>query len=647
MKKRISIALVLIMLLSALAGCTEAPPNDNPDLGETGYNTDTSEDASAESNTDDTKDTGDTKDTENDNKDTNADTSEPAETEQAQTAPPVDVDFEQTGTDMFTDRDSRTEYDESDAIIIQLDGKSAKTSDNSVKVNGSTVTITENATHIISGTLDDGMIIVDAPDTAKLQIVLDGVNITSSTSAPIYIKEADKVFITLVGENTLSGGESYVAIDDSDIDAAIFSKQDLTLNGNGTLNVNSPAGHGIISKDDLVFTSGTYNIAAASHAIDANDSVRIKDAVITADAGKDGIHAENKDDTAKGFVYIESGTLKIECEGDGISSGSYMQIEGGTIDILAGGGYENGTKQSSSGWGGFGGGFGGGGRPGGRASGTTSTSTATDSTSMKGLKSGGSMLIGGGNITANTADDAIHSNLSATINGGTFELASGDDGIHAEDTLTVTAGNITITESYEGLEALHIDVCGGDITLKATDDGLNAAGGTDESGTTGGRDGMFGGWGGGMGGFGSDNSNGSIKVSGGTLYINMSGDGMDANGTLEITGGHVTVVGPTSGDTAVLDYDKTGTISGGTFIGSGSSMMAQSLTGNGQGVIAISVGSQSAETTVTISDQDGNELLSRTPELSYQIFIYSSPEVRSGETYRVTVGSQSGDVTAN
>ncbi len=624
MKKRISIALVLIMLLSALAGCSEAPPNDNYD---------TTDHVNNESNTNDTEDT-------------NADTSEPAET-----APPVEVDFSETGTDMFTDRDSETNYDESDAIIIHLDGSSAKTSDNSVKIDGSTITITEDATHIISGTLDDGMIIVDAPDTAKLQIVLDNVNITSSTSAPIYIKEADKVFLTLVGENTLSSGESYVAIDDSNIDAAIYSKQDLTLNGSGTLNVNSPAGHGIISKDDLVFTSGTYNIAAASHGIDANDSVRIKTAVITTDAGKDGIHAENNDDAAKGFVYIESGTLKIECEGDGISSGYYMQIEGGTIDILAGGGYENGTKQSSSGWGGFGGG----GRPGGRANGydgtagTTSTSAATDttdSTSMKGLKSGSSMLINGGNITVNSADDAIHSNLSATINGGTFTLTSGDDGIHAEDTLTVTSGNIIITESYEGLEALHIDVRGGDITLKAADDGLNAAGGTDESGTTGGRDGMFGGKGG-FGGWGGGNSNGSIKVSGGTIYIAMSGDGMDANGTLEITGGHVTVVGPTSGDTAVLDYDKTGTISGGTFIGSGSSLMAQSLDGDGQGVIAISVGSQSAGTTVTISDRDGNELLSRTPELSYQIFIYSSPEVRSGETYRVTVGSESGEVTAS
>ncbi len=630
MQKRSSVFLTFLLLLSMLTGCGSFSINT---LGE--------------------KDSEETK--------TAIETQGGAHTEffdgSAETVPSAEVDFSQTASDMFTERDSRTEYDENSAIFIELDGNSAKTNDNSVKINGSTITITEDATHIISGTLDDGMIIVDAPDTAKLQIVLNSVNITSSTSAPIYIKEADKVFITLVGENTLSSGEHYVAIDESNIDAAIFSKQDLTLNGSGTLNVNSPVGHGIISKDDLVFTSGTYNIAAASHALDANDSVRIKNAVITADAGKDGIHAENTDDAEKGFVYIESGTLNIECEGDGISAGSYLQIEGGTIDVFAGGGYENGTKESSGGWGDFGGGFGGfggfggGGRPNGggkprQSSGTVQTAATTDSdssTSMKGLKSGNSMLISSGSITVDSADDAIHSNLSATINGGTFVLASGDDGIHAEDTLTVTAGIITVTESYEGLEALHIDIRGGDITLTATDDGINAAGGTDESGTMGGRDGMFGG----KGGFGGGSSNGSIKISGGTIDINMSGDGIDANGTLEITGGHVTVVGPTSGDTAVLDYDKSGTISGGTFIGSGSSMMAQGLNSNTQGVIAIQTGTQSAGTRITVCDKNGNEILSHTPELSYQIFIYSSPELISGETYMITVGTQTEEIRAN
>lgn len=273
-------------------------------------------------------------------------------------AEPVEVDFGGTDEDMFTERDSKADYDEAKAIKIELKGASAAASDSSVKISGTTITITEEATHILSGTLNDGMIIVDAPDTAKLQLVLNGVNITSSTSAPLYIKEADKVFVTLVGENTLTSGDSFTAIDDNNIDATVFSKQDLTFNGEGSLTVSSPAGHGIAGKDDVVFTGGSYTITSASHGIEANDSVRIKNTTISADSGKDGIHAENTDDTAKGFVYISSGTIKIESEGDGISSGAYTQIADGTVEILAGGGYENGAKESSDNFGQFGGGGG-------------------------------------------------------------------------------------------------------------------------------------------------------------------------------------------------------------------------------------------------------------------------------------------------
>ncbi len=558
----------------------------------------------------------------------------------------AEVDFSKTEADMFTDRDSETDYDESKAILIELNGNSAKASDNSVKISGSTVTITEDATHIISGSLDNGMIIVDAPDTAKLQIILNNVTVTSETSAALYVKEADKVFVTVVGENLLGNGGSFTAIDDSNIDGAIFSKQDITFNGSGSLDVNSPAGQGIVGKDDVVFTSGTYNIATSSHAISANDSVRVKNAKITADAGKDGIHCENTEDNTKGFVFISSGSFDIECEGDGISAGSYLQIEDGTIDILAGGGYENGTKESSGGWGDFGGGFGGGGRPsgrpGGQSSGSSTSSTDSDSSSMKGLKSGNSMLISKGEIKIDSADDAIHSDISATINGGTFEIASGDDALHTEENLTVTNGKFNITHSYEGLEAQCIKVSGGDIKLKATDDGLNAAGGTDSSGY-GGRDNMFGG--GGFGGWGG-NSNGSIVISGGNLYINSSGDAIDANGTLEITGGYTVTTGPTSGDTTVLDFDKTGTISGGTFIGTGSSMMVQSITGSGQGVIAFSAGNQSVGTEIVIKDKDGNIIVSHEPELEYEIVIISTPDIKSGETYYVTVGSQSAEFEA-
>lgn len=570
--------------------------------------------------------------------------------------PPIEVDFSKTDADMFTERDSKNDYDESNAVTIKLNGKTATASSNSVKITGSKITITEEATYIVSGKLTDGMLIVNAPDTAKLQIVLKGVDITSKTSAALYILEADKVFLTLADgtDNTFSNGGSFTAIDDNNIDAALFSKQDLTLNGSGSLTVTSPAGHGIACKDDLVITGGTYTVNSASHGLDANDSVRIANATLNIDAGKDAIHSENNDDASKGFIYISSGTIKAEAEGDGIATGSYMQIADGTIELLVGGGSKNGTKASSGNYGGFMGG-GHGGRPGQMRPNENqgSITTTEDTVSMKGLKAANSMLISGGNITVNSADDSLHSDVSVIINGGTFTIASGDDAIHAEETLTVTDGKINISECYEGFEALHIDVKGGSIKLKATDDGLNAAGGTDQSGNDGGRDGMFGGGPGGrpggMGGHGgmSANSNGSIKISGGTLYINSSGDGLDANGTLEISGGHTTVVGPTQGDTATLDYDKSGIITGGTFIGTGAQGMAQTFSDSKQGVIAVSVGNQSAGTKIVLKDKSGKTIIEHSPELNFAVVILSSPNIKKGEAYIVEIGSESGELEAS
>ena len=616
MKKCLSVVVSLLLILSLLAGCG----NSNA-----GGNSDQNNDISNNSGTV----------TPGDDANSNSD--------------PVDVDFSQTDADMFTDRDSRTEYDASKAVTIKLNGTTATASSNSVKISGSTVTITEEATYVISGTLSDGMIVVNAPETAKLQLVFNGINITKSTSAALYIIEADKVFVTLAEgtENVLANGGTFTAIDENNIDGAVYSKQDLTFNGTGSLTVSSPAGHGIVCKDDLVFTGGTYTVNSASHGLDANDSVRIATASFEIDAGKDVIHCENTDDTSKGFIYISSGTINGEAEGDGIAASAYLQIEGGSFDLLVGGGAENGSKASSGNYGGFMGGGHGGMRPGGNQG--LTTTTTTDTVSMKGIKAANSILISGGTFQIDSADDSIHSDVSVTINGGTFTIASGDDALHAEDTLTVTAGKIDISESYEGLEALNIKVMGGDIKLVASDDGLNAAGGTDSSGTTGGRDGMFGGGKGGMGGgFGGMSSgNGSIVISGGNLYINSSGDGLDANGTLEITGGYAVVVGPTQGDTATLDYDKSGIITGGTFIGTGASGMAQTFSDSKQGVVAVSVGNQPAGTQITLKDKNGNTVLEHTPELNFAVVILSSPDITKGETYSITVGSQSGEFEAN
>jgi len=357
----------------------------------------------------------------------------------------------------------------------------------------------------------------------------------------------------------------------------------------------------------------------------------------------------------------------ISAEGDGISASNYLQIKNGEYDMVTGGGSENAEQKTSAGWGGFPGNMGG---PGGTMPGrggrsgssdeasnmsfgeqvSSSQSEESDSTSIKGLKSSGDMLIEGGFFVIDSADDAIHSNACITVSAGTFAIETGDDGFHADDTLLISGGTIDIAECYEGLEALHVEVQGGDIKLTASDDGINAAGGTDQSGTTGGRDGMFGGGGhgpmGDQGGI-SSNSNGSITISDGNLYINSSGDGLDANGTLEISGGYTVVVGPTQGDTATLDYDTSALITGGTFIGTGASGMAQTFSDSAQGVVAVSVGDQTSGTPITLKDKSGNTIIEHTPELNFAVVILSSPKIEKGETYSITVGSESGEFEAN
>ena len=503
------------------------------------------------------------------------------------------TDFSQTDADMFTDRDYETDYDESSSVHIELNGSTAEADSDSVQISGSTITITEEATYIISGTLDDGMIIVDAPDTAKLQLVFDGADINSETSAPLYIPEADKVFVTLAEgtENTLSNGGTYTAIDDSNIDSAIFSRQDLTLNGSGN------------AASESSDSWGQWGGGAPGG---------------RGGAGGDGMRGTDPGSAGEG----ESEETPDQSTPDQGASGSGESAEAPAFT-------ESLTASDSD----------------------ASADTEDDSsTSMKGIKSDGDMMISGGSFTIDSADDSVHTNSSVTVSGGTFEIASGDDAFHGEDTLTISGGTINITESYEGLEALFVNIQDGDITIVSTDDGLNAAGGTDSSGTTGGRDGMFGG-GGGMGGEPgggmSSSSGGSIEISGGTLDINASGDGIDANGSLAISGGYTVVAGPTQGDTATLDYDTTAEITGGTFIGTGASGMAQTFSDSEQGVIAVSVGEQSAGTGITLTDKSGNEILSYTPELSFAVVILSSTDITTGETYTITVGEASGEFEAS
>ena len=290
--------------------------------------------------------------------------------------------------DMFTERDLDVGYDESSAVKINLaddsttvtvgddteadasetdetkadenqadesetDGTKAdksetnetKAASSGVSISGNIITISKEGTYVLSGALSEGQIVVDA-DSAKVQLVLDNVDITCASSAAIYVKNADKTFITLAedSENILMNTAEYEAIDDNNIDAVIFSKDDLTLNGKGTLTINSEYGHGIVSKDDLKLVSGTCNITAKNHALSGKDSVRIAAGTYNLTSGKDGIHSENADDDEKGFVYIASGDFTIESTGDGIDASYVVQIDDGDFEITAGGGAENATK---------------------------------------------------------------------------------------------------------------------------------------------------------------------------------------------------------------------------------------------------------------------------------------------------------------
>ena len=542
---------------------------------------------------------------------------------------------------LFSDRDYETEYKVSECIDISLNGSTA--TGKNISISDGTVTITKEGSYLISGNLTDGMIIVDTTKDSKVQLILNNVTIHSENSAPIYIKQADKVFITLDkgSQNTLSNGGNFISIDENNIDSVIFSKDDLTLNGSGSLVIQSPAGHGIVSKDDLRITGGNYNLTTAGHGLFGRDAISVADGVFTIQSGKDGIQAENDEDNTLGTIYIGNGNYQITSDGDGISSGNLLHIENGTFNLLCGGGSEFGEEHTDDMFGGMGGPGGMGGKPGGRT-GAATTVTTTETSSAKGLKSVGDMTIINGSFTINSADDGLHSNNNLTVLNGNFEIATGDDGLHADKALHIGGGKIHISESYEGLEGLSITVAGGDITLKASDDGLNAAGGNDESG--------FGGMGG-RPGFGGDQfgtaSDSFILISGGKLNINADGDGIDSNGNLTFTGGYTIVEGPTNNGNGPLDYNGTGTLSGGTVIVSGSSGMAQSLTSTDtQGVFAINVGSRSAGTTVTIKNQDNTQIISFTPSKSFGCVVVSTPDILKGSSYTITIGENSDTFTA-
>lgn len=503
-----------------------------------------------------------------------------------------DMDFE------FSNKDTTYDYDESEAKTIADSEKAVK--------------ITAEGTYVVSG--EHESITVSAPDTAKVRIILKNATVSNTSGPAIYIENADKVFITAYKNttNTLSDGTSYTGdFKDTNVDGAIFSKTDLTLNGEGTLNITGNYKCGAVSKDDLIICGLNLTVKSTGCALEGKDCVKIKDAAITVSSGGDGIRSTNTEKTNKGFVYIETGNIDITSGSDGIQAATVLKAANGNVKITAGGAAD--TKQNSGdrNMPGFGG----------------KTQTSDDEESTKGLKAGSLIVIDEGSFEVSSKDDSFHSNGDIEINGGSFTAATGDDGFHADSNLIINGGSITVSRSYEGLEGQKVTVTGGNIDITASDDGINAASPSVSGSSTDGRPGI-------------SDSNALITIGGGYILVNASGDGIDSNGNVAITGGTVLVSGPTDNGNAAFDYNGEATVSGGTVILCGSSGMAQGFSDKSEQASFMYTldSSASAGSSVALTDEKGNVIASFIPAKQYNNIVITSPSLKNGSSYKLVIG---------
>ena len=563
---------------------------------------------------------------------TSSDTAQSAEpdataTESGTVESTVDYDLE------FSSDDLEVGYDEADSTTIQLADDQSTSSGEGATIDGDVVTITTGGTYLISGTLSDGQINVTAPDTEEVHLIFDGVDITSSTTAPLLIEEADKVFVTLAegSENTLTDKAGSTATlgtdaDATSIDGTIFSKADLAFNGSGSLTIHANTNHGIVSKDELIVVSGTYNITAAGQGLSGKDAVKIKDGTFTLETGTDSIQSDNADEEGRGFVYIAGGDFTIDAEQDGIQAETLLQIDGGTFDITAGGGSANAVAKTQEGMDFF------------AQKADEEENADSDeisSTSTKGLKSVSELIVNDGTIAIDSADDSVHTDGNLILSGGSLTLTSGDDGLHADNDLQLSGSTVAITESYEGIEGKTITISDGEINVFASDDGVNVSGGdstTTEQAT-------------GPGEFASNSEN-TLVISGGTLTVNSSGDGLDSNGTIEISGGVTTVSGPENDGNGTIDSNGEATITGGTLMATGSSGMAVTFA-DSSSQASVLYGFETtyeAGSEIELSDADGTVLLSWTADKNFTSVQFSSADIAVDETYTLSVNDETFEV---
>ena len=387
----------------------------------------------------------------------------------------VDEDAEAYGHAVpFTENDKNGTWDTSRATQITLNGDEVSVFGGGAYAFDGNVMITGKGKYVISGTLTDGSVIVDADSSAKVWIMLDGADITCSTGACFDVEQADKVFLTLAegSENSLSTLGFSAENRTAGMDGAVFSRDDLTINGTGSLTVTAGEESGIVCNDELIFTGGVITVDAAADALHVNDNLRIMEAQLNLKAGDDGISLTGLESE----LYWESGTLAAAAAGDGINAENsirildgFLTLEAGDDGISAGG--ITGTLEIAGG---------------------NLQITAAD----KGISAENTVIMAGGTVEIDAEDDGVSAVGLFRMEDGALTITSGDDGIHSDTAVEIAGGTVRIPSCYEGIEAVTIDVSGGEITIEPEDDGLNANGGTNSFG------GGFGGGGFGGGGFG-------------------------------------------------------------------------------------------------------------------------------------------------
>ncbi len=549
-------------------------------------------------------------------------------------------------------------YDMAGTTVISLsDDPSIEGS--GVSVADRIITITRAGTYVLSGTMTDGQIVVNASDKEKVVLVLNGASISCSDGPAILVQSAPKRVVlesTAGSVNLLSDGSNYIVPDEEQTDgqlypnACIYACDDIELTGDGSLQIKGNADKGINTKDDLRITGGSVVISSSGVGIRANDSFELSAGHVTITSGSDGIKTANIETEGKGHMTISGGEVYITAKGDGLSAATDLTISGGTLvltttdtdGVVLPEASGNPTSGNTGGMGGFGGW--GGGRPG-------ESSSDKASISAKGLKAEGNISALGGRITIVSQDDGIHAGGDITVSDGSLHIRAADDGIHADKDLTIAGGVTEIAQSYEGLEALHITIRGGTNRITASDDGANAADGSSSGmggGFGGGRPGM---WGGSSGSVEFSEDQPCLTFAGGYTIFNAAGDGIDSNGWIKMTGGTVIVYGPTDNGNGPIDHGDGGytmTISGGNMLAVGSSGMAESPENDGQAVVSAywNRTGLSAGDTVGIVDKDGKILAAFELPKAIASIVFSSPDIVTGQTYSiVSGGSFTGEAT--